>query len=509
MSDNINAKRIARNTILLYVRMLLIMVVTIYMARVVLKVLGVEDYGVYDLVSGIVAFLGFLNSAMSMATQRFLNVELGKTDRGNLRTVFNMTLNIHAIIGAVIVIFAETVGLWLVNTKLNIPVERMYAANWAYQCVVATAFFGILQVPYNSAIFAYEKMDVYAYLSIFDVFLKLGLTFLVTLINADKLILYSLLMLGVHILVFFIYSFYVSRKFESCRVRLIWDKEIFKSISGFLGWNVCGQISQILTTQGVNMIANVFYGVILNAAIALTNQVNGAISMFVNNFQTSFRPQIMKSYAAGQLAEMKKLVYKSSKVSFFLLYAISLPIMLNIDFILVIWLETVPEYTAIFCKLLIWYTYMEAMGMPLVIAIMATGQNKYYQIFVSLAISLNLLLCWILLSSGFSPVIIFCVKIALSFLVITVRMFFARRQAQISIREFALHALRPAVKVCLLVQPIYYLIYDYTASASVLPKIVLTALISLFMLNVIWWIGLTYGERQFLSSIVINKTKRK
>lgn len=510
MSTHINTKRIARNTIMLYIRMLLIMVVTIYMSRVVLQALGIEDYGIYNVVAGAVVFLGFFNSALSMATQRFLNVELGKTGGGDLNRVFNMSINIHLIVGLIIILLAETVGLWLVNYALNIPPERLYAANWVFQCVIISTFFSVIQVPYNSAIFAYEKMDVFAYLSIFEVFFKLGLTYCLYWINTDKLILYSILMLGVQLLVFLLYSIYVSRRLDGCKFKLQWDKKLFKSISGFMGWNICGQTAQILTTQGVNMVANVFLGVVINAAIAITNQVNGALSMFVQNFQTSFRPQIMKCYAAEQLDDMKKLVYKASKSSFFLLYILSMPIMLNIDIILKVWLGTVPDYSGIFCKLLIWSSYIEAISLPLVMAIMATGHNKFYQIYVSIFISLNIFLTWFFLSIGFSPEIIYIVKIAVSVLVVVVRLYFARKQTGISIKNFTTNTILPVIKVITATLPFYLLISNYITNTTTGLKTIITILYFFLIIISVFFVGFTTSEKLFIKNFISVKiSKRK
>lgn len=494
---------------MLYLRMILVMVVTIYMSRVVLKVLGVEDYGTYNVVAGAVAFLGFLNSAMSMATQRFFNVEIGKKDGGDLNSVFNMAMNIHVIIGIIVILLAETIGLWLINYKLNIPEGRMFAANCAFQCVVASTFFSIIQVPYNSAIFAYERMNVFAYLSIFEVLLKLGLTFLLFWIDADKLILYSLLMLGVHVLVFFLYSGYVSKKLQGCKIHLMWNHDKFIELSGFMGWNILGQIAQVLTHQGVNMVANVFFGVVLNASMAITNQVNGAFTMFVHNFQTSFRPQIMKSYAAEQYAEMKTLVYRASKTSFFLLYCISMPILLNIDFVLDIWLDTVPEYSAIFCKLLIWSSYLEAISLPLVMAIFATGKNKYYQIFVSLFISLNLVLTWAFLKLGFNPEYIFYIKIVVSMLVIGVRLFFANKQANIGVTEYLKQSILPVVKVVLVTFPFYFVMSNYFETSGHLSMLLITIAFLLIIILSIYFLGLTSGERTFFIKTIRNKILKK
>lgn len=508
MDKSINNKRIAKNTLMLYVRMIVIMLVSIYTTRVVLNVLGVEDFGIYSVVAGTVAFMGFLNNAMSMATQRFLNVELGKKDN-DISKVFNMSLNIHFFIALFIVLLAEVVGLWLINNTLNIPAERLTAANWVFQCVVGITFIGIIQVPYNSAVLAYEKMEVFAYFSIFDVCLKLGLTFMLRWFDYDKLILYGFLMLAVQVCIFFLYSFYVSTKFKECRLKLLWDKVLFKKLGGFFGWNICGQVAQVLTNQGVNMVANVFHGVIINSAIEITNQVNGTISMFVSNFQTSFRPQIMKSYAAEVYDDMKSLVYRASKVSFYLLYIVSIPIMLNIDEILRIWLGNAPDYSATFCKLLIWYSFIESLGMPLVMVIMATGENKYYQIFVSLAISLNIVLTWLFLFMGFSPEWIFYIKIIISFLVIVVRLFFAKKQSGINVKEYYDCAIVPVIKVLALTQPIYIFLNVFSNNYSLAIMIIITASFLLWIMFCIYRVGFTIGERLFIKNFVTDKIKIK
>lgn len=508
MSENINTRRIAKNTILLYLRMILVMIISIYMARVVIRILGVQDYGVYSVVAGAVAFLGFLNNAMTLATQRFLNVELGKAGGGDIRSVFNMSLNIHLIVGVIVVLLAETLGLWLINYALNIPVDRLTAANWCYQFVVAMTFTSIVQVPYNSAIFAYEKMGIYAYLSIFDVSLKLLLTLLLARFDYDKLMLYSFLMFAVYFLIFILYSGYVSAKFKECRFKLLWDGLLFKKMAGFLGWNVCGQTAMVLTTQGVSMIANVFYGVIINAAMEITNQVNGAIAMFVQNFQTSFRPQIMKSYAAQQYEDMRNLTYKASKFSFFLLYIISVPIMLNMDYILHVWLDTVPEYSATFCRLLIWYSYFEAIGMPLVMVIMSTGYNRNYQIFVSLAISLNVLFTWLFLYLGCSPEWIFYIRIGVSFVVITVRLFFAEKQSSIGWKHFVKQSIIPILKIIIITQPIYYILYFNIERYNVWGMLIVTFFFVTSLILVIWLVGFTKSEKAFCRKLVIDKLKR-
>lgn len=490
--------------------MIVLMVISLYTSRVVLKILGVEDFGVYNVVAGVVAMFGFFNHAMTMATQRFLNVEMGKNNPDVLNRTFKMAVNIHAIVAIIVLLLSETIGVYLVNKVLNIPDNRMIAANIVFQFSAISACIVIVQVPYNSLIYAREKMDFYAYISLGEAVLKLLLIFLLSIISWDKLILYGFLTLCVPIIFFLVYVFYSNKHFEESKYNLIWDNFIFKKMVGFIGWNILGQIAQAATIQGVNMVVNVFHGVLINAAMAVTNQVNGAITSFVNNFQTSFRPQIMKSYAANEIEEMNKLVIKSSKMSFYLLYIISIPLMFNIDYILDLWLDKVPEYSGIFCKLLIWYTYIEAIGLPLVMSIMATGQNRNYQIAISIVISLNLLLTWVFLKLGLKVETIFYIKIFVSVIGLFVRMLFANKQTEMRTKTFIHGSILPIIFVLLLTQPFYYVLrVYYYYKEGLWYWLLLTFLLEVFILIVIFYIGMTKNERVFVSNGVYKILKIK
>ena len=507
MSDSINIKRVAKNTAILYVRVLVVMLVNIYASRVVLKILGVEDFGTYNVVAGAVALFGFLNTAMSMATQRFLNYELGRKNEEGLKAVFNMALKIHLSICVILAVLAETIGLWLVYTQLDIPPQRFTAAMYAYQFAIVSMIINIAAVPYTSAILAHEKMNVYAYICIVEALLKLGLIFLLPVLGIDKLILYAILMSSVQVCVFFAYYIYSRLKLSECKFSFsMRDKNLFKQMSGFIGWNICGQIAQMLSVHGVNMLMNIFHGVIVNAAMTITNQVNGAIVMFVNNFQTSFRPQIMKSYAAEEYDEVNRFACVFSKYSFFLLYILSVPILFNIDIILDIWLETPPAHTAVFCKLVFWYSYLEALGMPLVMAIMASGRNKYYQIFFSITLSLNIILSYIFLKNGYPPEIVFIIKVFVSIFIIAVRMYFAKKQSFVSPKNFITKSLVPSGIVIILTLPIYYILkIPYGTSFTI--DILLTISLEILILLIIYFIGINKQERVFLLGLIKRKGK--
>ena len=335
MTDVIgNNKRIAKNTLLLYFRMLLMMVVSLFTSRIVLDKLGVTDYGIYNVVGGIVSMLGFLTGAMANAVQRFLSFEIGRGDKQRVNHIFNVSLMAHCGIAIFVLIAMELAGVWYLNTYINIPVVRLDAANWVLQCAILSTLFSIIQVPYNALIIAKEQMGIYAYLSILDVCVKLGIVYLLNVGNFDKLKLYSVLMMLVTIIILAIYNRYCVRKYEEARFRVIRDTKTLKEMVQFAGWNMFGEIAWVFTGQGVNIILNLFFGPAVNAARGLADQVNGAVSRFVNNFQVAVNPQLVKSYAVDQFEEMKKLLYRSSRFSYYLMLFLSLPLILRMNYIL-------------------------------------------------------------------------------------------------------------------------------------------------------------------------------
>ena len=328
------SRRIAKNTAMLYVRMIFIMFVSLYTSRVVLSTLGVSDYGVYNVVGGVVYMFSFLNAAMTNGTQRFLSYELGRGDICQLRKMFSITLSIHIFIGLVIVILAETIGLWFLNTQLNIPAERMMAANWVYQFSILSFLISVIQVPYNSLIIAHERMNVYAYVSIIEVILRLLVVFILTQIDYDKLTLYGFLYFSVTLIAAVIYAVYCKIKFSECTSHFVYDHLLFKRLLSFAGWNLYGNVTCVVAAQGVNLILNIFFGPVINAARGIAYQISSSIYGFANNFQMAVNPQIIKSYAAGENEYMMNLIFRSAKFSFYLLFIIALPIFIEVDFIL-------------------------------------------------------------------------------------------------------------------------------------------------------------------------------
>ena len=315
-----NNKRIAKNTLLLYFRMLLMMAVSLFTSRVVLNTLGVEDFGIYSVVGGVVGMFVFINNSMSSATQRYITFALGKGDKNRLQTVFSTTLQIHSLIAVIIVLLGETVGLWFLYNKMQIPADRMDAALWVMQCSIVSMVVMIVSVPYNADVIAHEKMSAFAYISILEVVLKLAIVYLLLVFSYDKLILYAILILMIQILIRFCYSIYCNKHFEETKYKHVWDKKLFKEMTGFAGWSLFGNMAGVLFGQGLNMLLNVFFGPVVNAARAVAVQVQGAIQQFVANFQTALNPQITKTYAAGELNEMHRLMFRSARFSFYLLF---------------------------------------------------------------------------------------------------------------------------------------------------------------------------------------------
>lgn len=376
-----NNKRIAKNTIMLYIRMFISMVVGLYTSRVVLATLGVEDYGIYGVVGGVVGMMGFLNASMSGATSRFLTFELGKGDKERLAKTFSSALIVHIAIAIIVFILAETVGLWFLCNKLNIPEGRMEAAHWVYQFSILATMLSITQVPYNATIIAHEKMDVYAYMEILNVTLKLLIVYLLCIGNFDKLILYASLMLAVSILIMMVYRIYAIRHFPEAHFHWIWDKTYLRPLLSFSGWDLYGNACVIARQQGTNFLINIFYGVVFNAASGIATTVQGTISGLAFNIILAFRPQIIKQYAKGNVEDMSKLVGNAVCFTTILFGCMSIPLILETHYIMKAWLGVIPEKSEIFCQILLIASFLGLLNNIWNTCIHATGKIKEISIF--------------------------------------------------------------------------------------------------------------------------------
>lgn len=371
-----NTKRIAKNTLMLYGRMLFSMFVSLYTSRVVLATLGVEDFGIYNAVGGVIAMLGFLNDSMSGATARFLTYELGKGNGSKLKETFSTAVIIHIGIALFIFVFGETIGLWFLENKLVIPESRMAAARIVYQTTIIGTMLGIMQTPYNATIIAHEKMSVYAYVGILNVFLRLVIVYLLVIGDFDKLILYSFLQLSVSIIIIMIYRIYCKTHFSETSFSFVWKKDLLKPMLSFSGWDLYGNLSVIARTQGVSLLLNMFFGPIANAAAGIATQVQGAVMSFAGNIVTAVRPQLVKYYATEEYQPMFDLLSNSIKLSFILLSILTIPIITEINYILRLWLGNVPQNASIFCAFTLLFNLFANTSVLLASIIHATGRVK-------------------------------------------------------------------------------------------------------------------------------------
>lgn len=404
MSNISSSKRLAANTIMLYLRMLVMMAISLYTSRIVLATLGVDDYGIYNVVGGIVVILSFLNVSMAGATQRFLNIELGKNDLEALRNVFNTSQTIHLMIAVFVLLVGETVGLWFLNEHMNIPTGRMNAANWVFQCSLVSFLLTIISVPYNACIIAHEKMSAFAYISVIEAVLKLLIIYVLVLLPYDKLMVYAILMAVIAGVIRLIYGTYCNRHFDECKAFCMrYDRDCLRSMLGFSGWTILGALGTISHTQGIAIIINMFFGVAVNSAQGIANQVTNIVNQFVSNFMTALNPQIVKSYAAKESDELCTLVKRGSRMGICLVSFFVIPLVLEIPMILNLWLEEVPEYAAVFIRLILLTSLCSSFASPLATARSATGIIKKYQIVLTTMAWMHLPFAWLCFKLGFPP----------------------------------------------------------------------------------------------------------
>lgn len=506
-----NNKRIAKNTLLLYVRMLFTMAVSLFTSRVILNTLGVEDYGINNVVGGIVTMFSVLSGSLSASISRFITFELGKGNLQRLKTVFSTGVNIQLGMSLLVVILAEAVGIWFLNTKMNIPVERLNAANWVFQCAILTFVLNLLSVPYNAAIIAHEKMSAFAYISVVEVTLKLIIVYMLTISPFDRLKTYAVLLLFVGAVIRFIYGYYCKRHFEECTYHFVFDKPVLKEMTGFAGWNFLGNGAYMLNTQGVNILMNLYFGVAVNAARGIATQVDAALKQFVNNFTTAVNPQITKSYAQGDLAYMHKLVCRSAKFSAFLMMFFAVPIILETNTILTIWLKTVPDYAVIFLQWIIISSFMDTvLANSLVTSMFATGKIKRYQIIVTTVGCLVFPLSWIAFKLGFEPQVGYILYFIIYTILLFVRLNLLKDMVKLSVMMYireVLYKLAPVIVVGFAIPGILILTMD----AGWL-RLILVCLLSVLVTAASeYFIGLSNKEKDFVAEkikLVIGKIKK-
>ena len=480
--------------------MLLTMAVTLYTSRIVLNTLGVEDYGIYNVVGGFVAMFGFLNSAMATATQRFLSFEIGRNDFVQTGNVFSMSINIHFIIAFIILLLAETIGLWFLNTQLTIPPQRMEAAQWVYQFSILTMMVGIISVPYNAIIIARERMGVFAAVSIVDVSLRLLIVFMLQWLGFDKLKLYAVLIFAVSLVIRLIYGIYCKRNFKESKFRFYWNQTLFKRLLSHVGWMLFGTSTNMLSGQGVNMLMNIFFGVTVNAARGVAYTLQGAVNSFISNFMMAVNPQIIKNYAQENFEQMYNLVFRSSKFSFFLMFYIAFPVLLFTSTILRWWLKIVPEYTVIFAQLVIIDLFFTILFTPLGTVSQATGRIKPYQLVISIGFLLVFALTYLFFKLGYPSYFAFIILIVISFVGLFARLSILKYQISFPVRKYFMEVLLRIVIVAIVSAPVPLALKFYITNPISQFFIVLVATILSTTIG-IWLVGINKIEKIF----VVNK----
>lgn len=406
-----NNKRIAKNTLYMYFRMGITLLISLFTARVVLNALGVSDYGLYNVVGGFIGLLGYLNMLLSQGSSRFITFSLGKGNVVELKKTFSACMTIHLIVSIITLVIGETIGLWFINTKLVIDPERMTAANYVYQLSLFNAVLNIMQTPFQGCITAHEKMSVYAYMSIFDVVMKLLIIYLLLCFDGDKLILYSTFYFSVGIITFIIYRVYCLKKFEECNMKLVYDKNLYKEIIGYISWNILGSFAFMANNQGITVLLNMFFGTFVNAARGIAMNLCNYINQFVSGFQIAANPQIIKYYAQGNVKQMNSLVRNNAKYSSYLILIIGIPISIETESILMLWLGQVPEYTVWFVRLSIIQILIQSIDSPVGNGIHAYGKMKLPNLTSAIVYLSILPVCFILLKLGASPIISYIIII--------------------------------------------------------------------------------------------------
>lgn len=497
--NSANSKRIAKNTLLLYVRMLFLMLVSLYTSRVILNALGVEDYGIYNVVGGVVTMFSMLSGSLSAAISRFITFELGTGDTEKLKIVFSSSITIQVGIALIIVILAETVGLWFLNEKMVIPLERLTAANWCYQFSIITFVINLISVPYNAAIIAHEKMSAFAYISILDAIGKLIVAWCIVINPIDRLVFFAALVAVIAWIIRAVYTWYCKRHFEECTYLFIYDHDLLKNMFGFAGWNFIGSTAVILRDQGGNLILNLFFGPVVNASRAIAIKINTVLQGFITNFMTAMNPQITKSYASGDNDYMMKLIFIGARFSYFLMLLISLPILLNTHLVLELWLKLVPDYSVIFVQLILILSLHETLANPLITAMLATGNIKRYQIYAGGLNSLNLPISYLVLFLGYPPESVFIVAIVMALLVQVARLLLLRGMINLSISDYFRHVYVNIIGVTI-VASVLPCIMSFVIEQGMINFIVVSIIALVWTSAVVYWIGCNKVERLFITN---------
>lgn len=507
MADNSqNNKRIAKNSVFMAIRMVFVLGITLYTTRVILNILGVEDYGVYNVVCGFVSMFAFLNTSMSNGIQRFYNFELGKNGEEGANKVYNTALLIQFILAFVIVALTESFGLWYLHNKMVIPTDRMFAAEWIFQFSILSFLFIIMQAPYTASVMAHERMDFYAIVSVLDAILKLVIVFAIPLFPGDKLIVYGVLFALISVLNFILYYIYCKRNFSEIRFSRIFEKSLFRLMLGFSGWNIFGSLSGVMKEQGINLILNLFFGPVVNAARGVAQQVNGGLQSFVTNITIPVRPQVVQSYALGQQERTMRLTFCVSKLSCCCLFIVALPIMVEIDYVLKIWLvNNIPAHTPSFIFIVIFTSFILNLNAATSGVVHASGIMKWYQILGGTIGILTVPIAYLVLKYGGSPESALWVVFIMMIIVQTVSLIMLKRIVNFSLYEYTQKVIFPVFSVIL--TSFWIPLIPHFLLHSGFLRFLIVSIVSIFFTTlIVFCLGLNKKEKDLAKRIFTSKT---
>lgn len=505
MSSN---KRIAKNTVFLYGRMLFVLFVSLFSTRVVLNTLGVEDYGIYNVVAGFVSMFSFLNASLTACIQRYYNYENGQSGSVGINRVFIISMYIEIALALVIFAVLQIFGQWFIDNKLVVPIDRLSAAKYIFKFSTLQLVLLMIQVPYSALVLSKEHMDYYAIVGVIEVVLKLILIIILPYIPYDKLIIYGLLSLSISILNFLLYFGFVRYKYPGLKLRLYWDKELCKSMLTFSWWNIFGAIAMVARTQGLNILLNSFFGPIVNAARGVAFQVQSAIMGFIQNITVAARPQMVESYAVGNIERASSLMLGTTKICFILLYMMVLPVSYEINYILNLWLgANVPEYTSIFTILVLVTSLIDVLNTPVTIIVMASGKISLYCSITSL-IGLSIIpLSLLLLKMGYSPVVVFTLGIFISIIVQVASLFIMKRETGLSLMIYCKSVVLPIIVLVIMTVMIPHIT---TFMQEGIVRLIATIVLSTFSILIVsYYVCLTSIERNGLSQFIKSSVRRQ
>lgn len=502
-------KRIAINTVVLYLRMIVLALIHLYTSRLVLSALGVEDFGIYNAVGGFVAMFSLLSGALNNAIGRYITFELGRGDVARLKEVFSSSVTVQILLAFGIVVISEVIGIWFLNTQMNIPDGRMVAANWVFQCSLLTFAVNLISVPYNACIIAHEKMTAFAYISILDVILRLIAVMSLFLMGADHLIFYAVLLLVVAIVIRIIYGAYCSYHFAECHYSFSYNKALIKDMTSLASWNMLGSSSSVLNAHGVNLLMNLFFGVTANAARGLATQVSNAVTQFVNSFTTAVNPQITKSYAKGDLNYSMSLAMISSKYSFYLMLLMVAPLCVETPAILKIWLVEVPEYAVLFVRLTLVMAIIPTLSVSLYTLALATGHIKKYQIVIgSLSLS-SFFFVYLAYKVGLTVESAYYINIIINIIILFARIRILSDMVGLNPKEYLKLVVAPALIVAVAVTAILYYFKNFFPIAGFVGFSISIAFSFSITIAIIYFLGLTSKERDKLTTKFVTVLRRK